>query len=262
LGYRHVLRIGKGDPRISCFPPHDNIGKDITELQVRAEHPDADATASLLNSMIEKSGQALSSHPVNIRRRKQGKMTADLIWPWSPGLRPEMEPFHEKFGLKGAVISAVDLIKGIAVLTDMDVIKVAGITGLYDTNYEAKASAALNALKDHDFVFVHVEAADEAGHEKDLDLKIRCIEDLSQRLLRTILEGIEKITEETVLAVLPDHPTPAELGIHTREAVPFAIWDPRKEPDTVTVFDEESAKSGSLGQVEGIAFMRLLVSRQ
>ena len=149
------------------------------------------------------------------------------MWPWAPGKRPQMQTFQERFGIKGAAITAVDLVKGLAIYAGMDPIPVEGATGLYDTNYEGKADACLKALETHDFVYVHVEAADEAGHERDLQLKIRCIEDLDARLIQRVMAGLKAQSDEVVLAVLPDHPTPVAHGCHTREAVPVAIYSPR-----------------------------------
>ena len=180
-----------------------------------------------------------------------------MIWPWGGGEKPSMPSFKEKYGLKAAVISAVDLVKGIGVYTGMKVIDVPGATGREDTNYEGKADYALKALKDNDLVFVHVEAPDEAGHAKDYKLKVKTIEDLDKRLLGRILEGLK---EPYAIAVLPDHPTPIKIGTHTREPVPFAVQSPRLEADGVQKFDEFSAKNGGFGVVEQDGVVSLLLS--
>ncbi len=168
--------------------------------------------------------------------------------------------FIELYGLRGAVITAVDVIKGLGIYAGFDVVHVDGATGLSDTNYEGKADACLQALEDHDFVYVHVEAPDEAGHQQDAELKIRCIEDLDSRLLRRILEGLEKGSIEAVIALLPDHHTPVSHGRHTRDAVPVAIRDPRRTPDAVRSFDESSVKSGELGFLSGTEFIESVLN--
>jgi 2,3-bisphosphoglycerate-independent phosphoglycerate mutase len=188
-------------------------------------------------------------------RRANGKQPANSLWPWAPGKKPRMKTLQERFGIRGAAITAVDLIKGLAIYAGMKPIAVAGATGLYDTDFEGKADAALDALEEVDFVYVHVEAADEAGHERDLALKIRCIEEMDRRLIQRVLQGLEKRGWENTVAVLPDHPTPIAHGNHTREPVPVAIRFPHLEGDSVSQYDEESVKSGSLGLMAGSEFI-------
>jgi 2,3-bisphosphoglycerate-independent phosphoglycerate mutase len=173
-----------------------------------------------------------------------------------------MKTIPERFGISGAAITAVDLIKGLAIYAGMKPINVPGATGLYDTDYEGKADAALKALEEVDFVYIHVEAPDEAGHEQDLALKIRCIEDLDQRLIQRVLDGIEKKGWETTLAVLPDHPTPIANGNHTREPVPVAIFSPGHKADPVDRYDEESVKKGSLGMLTGSQFIETFINKK
>ena len=168
---------------------------------------------------------------------------------------------RERFGVSGAVISAVDLLRGLGRYAGLDVIEVPGATGLWDTNYEGKAAAALDALADHDFVYVHVEATDEAGHSRDLDLKVRCIELLDDRLVRHVLDGLATRRIDAIVSVLPDHPTPVESGAHAGDPVPVAVWDPRVAADGVTVFDEGEAAQGSLGVLHGDQFIRLALGR-
>jgi 2,3-bisphosphoglycerate-independent phosphoglycerate mutase len=172
-----------------------------------------------------------------------------------------MWTFQERFGVSGAVISAVDLIRGIGVYAGLEILKVPGATGLFDTNYEGKADAALAALNRVDFVYLHVEAPDEAGHDGNLDLKIRTIEDLDARLAGRILTGLEQRKMEAVVAVLPDHPTPVEKRIHVRDAVPFAIRDPRQPPDKVERFDEQSCAEGEFGTMHGDEFIRAVFQK-
>ena len=180
-----------------------------------------------------------------------------MIWLWGGGTKPVMASFKEKYGLSAAVISAVDLVKGIGKHAGMDVITVEGATGLADTNYEGKADAALEALETHDFVFVHVEAPDEAGHVRDAALKVKTIEDLDRRVLGRILKGLK---EPVAVAVLPDHPTPITVGTHTRDLVPFSICTPNGGSDGVEMFDEASATQGFYGLVTNQSLMELFVS--
>lgn len=262
LSYRHVLILPHGVADLECAPPHDHIGEEADKLKIRPLSDRAVQTAVVLNRMISESRNLLENHPVNLKRKAEGKLPANSLWPWSPGKKPRMEPFEKRFGVKGAVISAVDLIKGLALYAGMDVIPVEGATGLYDTYYEGKADACLDALQTHDFIYVHVEAPDEAGHDRNLNLKIQCIEDLDRRLLQRILTGLEKRKEDAVVAVLPDHPTPVTHGKHSRDPVPVAIRDPRSRPDAVSVFDEESAKQGSLGLLEGSDFIETVFRKK
>jgi len=258
ISYRHLLVLSQGSPDFECFPPHDHVGKQITELMVKPRTPESKDTAGLLNDLILSSHDILANHEVNRKRRAAGKDEANYIWPWSPGRKPMMKTFDELYGLSGAVISAVDLINGTGVYAGLDVIPVKGATGLWDTNYEGKADAAVEALKDHDFVYCHVEATDEAGHSKDLELKIRTIEYLDQRLVARIMRRLEEEKMEVVVAVLPDHATPVELGNHAKDPVPVAIRDPRLPADGVEVYDEESVKMGSLGLMHGNEFIKKL----
>ena len=259
LSYRHVLVLPGGDARLECAPPHDHVGHDVRLLPVKASVPPAEPTAVRLNRLVSETRPFLRNHPVNRKREADGKLPGNSLWPWSPGTRPDMAPFREKYGRTGAVISAVDLIKGLAVLAGMDVVPVRGATGLYDTNYEGKAEACLQSLETHDFVYVHVEAPDEAGHERNTRLKIRCIEDLDRRLIRRILDGLGSRLDQTVLAVLPDHATPVSSGNHGRDPVPVAVRDPGVPPDAATRFDEESVRQGNLGLLRGSAFIRAVL---
>ena len=260
ISYRHLLVLSQGSPDFECFPPHDNVGKPITELMVRPRTPEAKATAELINELIIKSNEILTSHPVNKKRKSAGKDVANYIWPWSPGRKPQMKTMKELYGVTGAVISAVDLINGTGVYAGLDVIPVKGATGLWDTNYEGKADATIEALKDHDFVYCHVEATDEAGHSKDLDLKIKTIEYLDQRLVARIMKQLVEQHIEAVVAVLPDHATPVETGNHVKDPVPVAIIDPRVQADSVAIYNEESVKAGALGLMHGSEFIRKVVT--
>ena len=260
VSYRHLLVVKGGDKRLDCTPPHDVPLHPFRPLMIKPKVPEAQETAELLNDLILKSQEILKDHPVNRRRIAIGKDPANSIWPWSPGYRPAMQTMQEMYGFKqGAVISAVDLIRGIGVYAGLKVIDVEGATGLYDTNYEGKAHAALEALKTNDFVYLHVEASDEAGHEGDVDLKIRTIEDLDKRAIGIIFEEVQKWDEPVAIAVLPDHPTPCAIRTHTNISVPFLIYKPGQEPDGVTRFDEFSVLEGKYGILEKDEFIKELV---
>lgn len=262
VSYRHLLVIKGGNKQLCCTPPHDFPGKEYKPLLPQSTDASAQSTALLLNELISRSQGLLQNHPVNIARKMAGKEPANSVWPWSPGYKPAMKSLKELFGIRhGAVISAVDLIQGIGVYAGLDVIKVEGATGLYDTNYEGKAEAAILALQDHDFVYLHVEASDEAGHEGDYDLKLRTIEYLDQRILKRLMEACSQMVEPVTIAMLPDHPTPWKLRTHTRDAVPFIIYTPGTEPDAVDRYDEEAAKLGSYGILSGKEFMETLLKQ-
>lgn len=262
ISYRHLIKIKGADKRITCTPPHDVPGVESHSVMVSADVQDAESTALLINRLILESQKLLSTHPVNLKRIAEGKDPANSIWPWSPGYRPSMHTMNELFGIKnGIVISAVDLIRGIGVYAGLKPVIVEGATGLYDTNYEGKAQAAIDALKgDCDFVFLHVEASDEAGHEGDVALKIRTIEYLDSRIIAPILDAVRQMDEPVTIAVLPDHPTPCRIRTHTRKPVPFVICRPDGITDGLTTFDEISARHGSLGHItDGISFIRELL---
>lgn len=260
VSYRNLLVVKGGDKRLDCTPPHDVPLHPFRPLMIRPEVPEAQETADLLNGLILESQEILKDHPVNLRRIAAGKDPANSIWPWSPGYRPAMQTMQEMYGFKqGSVISAVDLIRGIGVYAGLKVIDVEGATGLYDTNYEGKAHAALEALKTNDFVYLHVEASDEAGHEGDVGLKIRTIENLDKRAIGIIFEELQKWDEPVAIAVLPDHPTPCSIRTHTNTPVPFLIYKPGQEPDSVTRFDEFSVLEGKYGILEKDEFIKELV---
>ena len=257
VSYRHLLVIKGGDKRVACTPPHDVPLHPFRPLLVKAEVPEAQATADLLNELILRSQELLKNHPVNLRRQAEGKDMANSIWHWSPGYRPAMRTMKEMYGIKrGAVISAVDLIRGIGVYAGLKVLHVEGATGLYDTNYEGKAQAALEALKENDFVYLHIEASDEAGHEGDVALKVKTIENLDRRAVGPIYEAVKQWKEPVAIAVLPDHPTPCAVRTHTNQPVPFLIWKPGETPDGVTRFDEFAVAEGKYGVLEKDQFIK------
>ncbi len=261
IQYRHLLVIKGGNKHIICNPPHDHPNEEWRPLLVKAEIPEAQETADILNDLIIRSQELLANHPYNIAKREKGERQANSIWPWSGGYRPSMKTLMQQFPQikKGAVISAVDLIRGIGHYAGLRIIEVEGATGLANTNYEGKAQAAIDALHTDDFVFVHVEATDEAGHDGDLDLKLKAIDYLDKRLIKPILEAIEQMEEPVCVAVLPDHPTPVELRIHVNEPVPFIIWHKDIEPDAVQYYDEVSCVTGCYGLLRLNEFMNELM---
>lgn len=257
---QHLLVIKGGNKHISCFPPHEHIGEQMEKIAVTAEEGledrrdvfiDGDGrkhermtsrqTARLLNETIRKSQDILKD-------LSHGKERYS-IWPWSGGYRPDMPPLSEIHPQirSGCVISAVNLVRGIGLHAGLDIINVKGATGHADTNYEGKAAAAINALRRYDFVFVHVEAPDEASHEGDLRMKLQAITDIDHRLIAPIYNHIVQSDEPVAIAILPDHPTPVETRIHESEPVPFALYYKGMTPDGVKTFDEASTSNGAYG---------------
>lgn len=260
VSYRHLLVIKNGKNDIKCTPPHDVPGAPYREVLVRPAESHSE-TAVLLNDLIFRSMELLKDHPVNIRRRNAGKDAANSIWPWSPGYRPKMKTLQELFGISGAVISAVDLLYGIGRYAGMKAIKVPGSTGLYNTNYEGKAEAAVEALKDNDLVYLHIEASDEAGHEGNVDLKVKTIEYLNSRVVRYVVEKTAKMNEPVAIAILPDHPTPCALRTHVHDPVPFMIYHPGIPGDEVMQYDEESVKKGFYGLLKEDEFIKAFLNK-
>ncbi len=262
IQYRHLLVIKGGNKHITCAPPHDHPNEEWKPLLVKADIPEAQETADLINDLILKSQELLAKHPYNIAKAAKGERQANSIWPWSGGYRPSMETLMQQYPeiKSGAVISAVDLIQGIGKYAGLRIIKVPGATGLADTNYEGKAQAAIDALRQDDFVFVHVEASDEAGHDGDLELKLKTIEYLDQRLIAPIYHEVKDWQDDVCIAVLPDHLTPVEMRIHVGQPVPFLIWHRGIEPDDVQQYDEVSCVNGSYGLLRLNEFMQALMA--
>ena len=274
IQYRHLLVIKGGNKHIFCAPPHDHPNEEWKPLLVKAQDlGDLDSlgdhrrlspqqTADLLNELILKSQELLVEHPYNKAKAAKGERQANSIWPWSGGYRPSMETLMAQYPQvkSGAVISAVDLIRGIGHYAGLRIIEVEGATGLADTNYEGKAQAAIEALKRDDFVFVHVEASDEAGHDGDLELKLNTIEYLDQRLIKPIYNEIITWNEPVAIAVLPDHLTPVEMRIHVGQPVPFLIWYNGIQADDIQQYDEVSCVSGSYGLLKLDEFMHTFMN--
>jgi 2,3-bisphosphoglycerate-independent phosphoglycerate mutase len=261
VSYRHLFVLAKGSNQIQCTPPHDVPGTLFREVMVKSATEEGDKTAELLNGLIMKSQALLSNHPVNKARVTSGKDPANSVWFWSPGYRPKMKTFMELYGKTGAVISAVDLIYGIGAYAGFKPIKVPGSTGLYDTNYEGKAKAAVEALKEVNLVYLHIEASDEAGHEGDVELKVRTLEYLDERVVKYIVEETRKMDEPVAIAILPDHPTPCALRTHVHDPVPFMIYHPGTEADSAQEYNEESVKKGFYGLLQGDGFIKALLSK-
>jgi 2,3-bisphosphoglycerate-independent phosphoglycerate mutase len=268
IQYRHLLVIKGGNKHIVCAPPHDHPNEAWRPLLVKAEDCPEEPnrltpqqTADLLNELILKSQDLLASHPFNIERAKRGERQANSIWPWSGGYRPSMETLMQQYPQvkSGTVISAVDLIRGIGHYAGLKIVEVEGATGLANTNYEGKAQAAIEALRQDDFVFVHVEASDEAGHDGDLELKLKTIEYLDQRLIAPIYQEVSKWAEPVCIAILPDHLTPVEMRIHVGQPVPFLIWHRGIDADEVQQYDEVSCVSGAYGLLKLDEFMHALM---
>lgn len=268
IQYRHLLVVRGGNKHVVCAPPHDHPNEPWADLMVKPEegwadrkdlsHGAADGltgqqTADLLNDLILKSQQLLAVHPFNQQRAAK----ANSIWPWGGGYRPQMKTLSEMYPQikRGDVISAVDLIRGIGHYAGLHNIIVPGATGLADTNYEGKTQAAIEALRKDDFVFLHIEASDEAGHDGDLELKLRTIENLDSRVVGPIFEEVSKWDEPVAIAVMPDHPTPVEIRTHVKEPVPFIVWYPGISPDSVQTYSEVSCVSGSYGMLYLTEFM-------
>lgn len=273
IQYRHLLIIKNGSKHIACAPPHDHPNEPWRPLLVKAEdgweEPESgrmspQETADLLNRLIIESQRLLNAHPFNQKRIAKGEKPANSIWPWGGGYRPSMRTLMEMFPAIhcGSVISAVDLIRGIGHYAGLEIIKVKGATGMADTNYEGKAEAALKELKDKDFVFLHIEASDEAGHDGNLELKLQTIESLDQRIVKPIYKAVSQWQEPVCIAVLPDHPTPVEIQTHVKEPVPFLIWHREIKPDEVTRFDEISCVNGCHGLLKQQQFMQVFMNTE
>ncbi|MDD1679840.1 MAG: cofactor-independent phosphoglycerate mutase [Methanomicrobiales archaeon] len=243
MSYRNLLVVSGGKGAVTT-PPHDIVGQEIQP------HLPTGPDATLLRRAIEESARVLADHPVNRDRINAGKLPATLVWPWSGGKKPLLPTFREKYGRTGAMISAVDLLKGIATYAGMKVITVPGATGFLDTDYQAKARYALKVLQDVDFVYVHVEAPDEAAHMGNLEEKIRAIEAFDG-VVGTVLANFDG-----VLTVLPDHPTPLRIKTHTHDPVPFAVWG--KGKDGCIAFSEREAARGSLGHMKALDLLSYL----
>lgn len=255
ISYRHCLLIENGQVASDLTPPHDITGK-----PVQGHLPTSKEGKELL-AIMERSYELLKNHPINLKRIKEGKRPANSLWFWGAGTKPKLEKFAQRFGLKGGIISAVDLLKGIGKLTDMQVIEVEGATGNYDTNFIGKANACLDALDNGlDFVYVHMEAPDECGHHGDAKNKIYSIEQIDSQVVKTVVEGLKARGEEFAVLIAPDHPTPISTMTHCSDPVPYLLYKSNKEyPSTVSAYDEENAQKTGIFEEVGHNLMYKLI---
>ena len=249
--YRHIT-VWKNGQVLDFEPPHDHLGQVIG--QFLPENPK-------FRAMMERSFDILNNHPLNVQRAKEGKNKANSLWFWGAGTKPALQNFREKTGLSGTMISAVDLLKGIAVGADMQVVNVPGATGSLDTNYEGKAQAALDALlaEDSDFVYIHLEGPDEMGHQGEMEHKIKSIEYIDERIIGAVKKGLDAAGEDYRILVLPDHPTPIRCRTHTSEPVPYLLYDSTKPCDQGCAFTEKDAKESGIFIEHGYELIRKLI---
>ncbi|MFQ6041750.1 MAG: cofactor-independent phosphoglycerate mutase, partial [Candidatus Poribacteria bacterium] len=255
VSYRHLMVHTGGSETLQCARPHDIIGEKYVQYLPVGEGQE------IIRGLMEKSCDVLSSHPVNQKRILQGKLPANSIWLWGQGKSPSMPKYEEKYGIKGAVISAVDLLRGIGYYAGLDIIKVPGATGYLDTNYTGKALYALDALKNHDFVLVHIEAPDETSHAGDIDGKIEAIEAIDSKVIGTILSEIENFRDYRILT-LPDHLTPIPLRKHTHGQVPFVAYGTGIHPNGFTEYSEAVAAKSLLHFEKGFWLIKWFIERQ
>jgi 2,3-bisphosphoglycerate-independent phosphoglycerate mutase len=234
VSYRHLMVWQNGSLNIDCVPPHDILEKDITDYLPVGDRD------HVLRELMRRSVDILERHPINIERIKKGKRPANSIWLWGQGKRPQMPKYEEKYGIKGALVSAVDLTKGLGIYAGFEILKVPGVTGWLDTNYLGKAEYSLKALENVDFVYIHVEAPDEAGHSGNYKDKIRAIEDFDKFVVGTVIKGLKKRFKNYRILLMPDHATPIEVRTHTDEPVPFVIYDNCDEQNNEKVTYDES----------------------
>lgn len=245
--YRHITVWDQGHI-VELEPPHDHLGQKIGEFLPKEQ---------VLRDMMERSFDVLNNHPLNVKRAAEGKNKANSIWFWGPGTKPALGSFKEKTGLDGAMISAVDLLKGIAVGAGMTVYEVEGANGSLDTNYEGKAQAAIDALlKDgKDFAYIHVEGPDEMGHQGNLEHKVLSIEYLDQRLIGPVMEAMDASGEDYKMLIMPDHPTPISIRTHTSDPVPYLIYDSTRQRKTIARYNEKEAAATGNFEPEGFRLM-------
>ena len=240
VSYRNLFVIEDlSMEELKSTPPHDVVGQPVEDNNLKPDNENS----QLINKLMEDSVKVLENHPVNKKRVSEGKLPANMIWLWGQGAKPVIGNFPEKYGMSGATITGVDLLKGISTYINLDVIEVPGATAYFDTNYQNKVDYALESLKTHDVQFIHIEAPDEAGHEGNLPEKIRAIENIDSIILEKLLKELPNIDSEYTIAVLPDHPTPIDIKTHTMTPIPFAIYSTNiKEPDDTEFYSEDMSK--------------------
>jgi 2,3-bisphosphoglycerate-independent phosphoglycerate mutase len=254
VGYRHLLVYDDGPEELVSYPPHDIMGKSV------AAHLPSGVGEEKVRVLMVAAEPILANAPANVARIARGERPANAIWLWGSGRALSLETFAERYGLTGGVISAVDLVRGIGKSAGLEVVEVPGITGYLDTNYEGKAEYALAILERTDFVYVHVEAPDEAGHNGDTQAKVQAIEDFDARVVAPILKGLENLGKCRVL-MTPDHRTPIALRTHSREPVPFVLWGTGVEPDGLQAYGERPAEAGSMQVDHGHLLMEYLIGK-
>ncbi|MEN8256730.1 MAG: cofactor-independent phosphoglycerate mutase [Thermodesulfobacteriota bacterium] len=254
ISYRHLLVVDADIADLKTVPPHDYPEKDVTPFW------QSYSSVPLLADFIRKAKIILADHPVNLKRVSEGKLPANCVWLWGQGKAPAMLDLQELYGVSGALISAVDLLKGIGVYAGMEVLEVEGATGYLDTNYQGKVEAALDSLTRHDLVFVHVEAPDETGHQGLLREKIQAVEDFDSKIVRPIFAGLEKL-DSFRLVVCMDHFTPVSLKTHTNDPVPVAIYDPSQlGQNDFSSYTEESGRQAGVIYNDGAQFMKAVLA--
>ena len=254
--YRHLMVWDGGSTNVKLTPPHDISDRKITDYL-----PEGDGDSTIL-SIMKKSYELLLDHPINKDRIARGLNPANSLWVWGEGTKPKLSYFEDKYGIKGTMISAVDLLKGIGTGAKMDVLEVEGATGTVETNFDGKADAAIDALKNGtDFVYIHMEAPDECGHHGDLEGKTKSIELIDEKVVGPVVEYLKSTGEDFKILVTPDHPTPIALKTHVRDAIPFLIYDSRKDTKLNLSYDEENAKSTKLYIEPGYKLMEKLLDK-
>lgn len=239
ISYRHLMVWHNKENKFSLTPPHD-----ISDKKIREYLP----TDETILSLMKRSHEILKNHPINLDREKRGLHAANSIWIWGNGTRPSLDLYKDKFGLSGAVISAVDLIKGIGKCAGLDVIDVEGATGTVSTNFDGKAEAAINALRENDFVYIHLEAADEAGHRREIENKVRAIELIDQKIVAPVISALEEGGEDYAILIMPDHPTPLAIKTHTSDPVPYLIYKSQEKRGikNLSYTEANAAKTGNI----------------
>ncbi len=254
--YRHLLVWDGGSTDINLTPPHDISDKKVTDYLPRGQGAD------ILLEIMKKSHELLSNHPINKDRIARGLNPANSLWIWGEGTKPMLSDFTEKYGISGTMISAVDLLKGIGNGTKMEVLEVEGATGNIDTNFDGKASAAIDAFRrGTDFVYIHMEAPDECGHHGDIEGKIRSIELIDEKVIKPVVDFLKSTGEDFRVLITPDHPTPIALKTHIRDAIPFVIYDSRNDTGSGLDYTEENAKSTGLYIEPGYKLMEKLLEK-
>ena len=261
ISYRHLFVYSCDDDKdtaildnLQTMPPHDIVGESIEENTNWN-----DEIAIKIKEIMKESQEVLENHEINKKRIKEGKKLANMVWLWGQGTTPELPDFKETHGLEGAVITGVDLLKGIGIFAGLDVIEVPGATGFFDTDYKAKGEYAIKALEDHDLVFIHVEAPDEAGHAQDIEEKIKAIERIDELIVGPVIDSLEG--QDYKVAILPDHPTPVSVGTHTRDDVPIVVYSTTSNfKDDVGRFTEKDVINGAIAKKEGFNLINRLIN--